>query len=534
MNLYAKMIHFVGLMFNALQLKPRSIVRQMTFVLFRAMRSGQIISFFTDLLKKFKGAPRVLGHFRLAGIMLGVFIAVTVTAPSNAQSLAVSPSNFLNLSVGKTVRISVSGITAGIINSATWGGNFAYVQREAGVPYIDITPTAPGALTVNFHDYIPNVVVSQTYNVVEVLPRVSSIRNNSVPSQYSTSAPSSGGSSISISGERFSSVRSVTIGGVPATAYTVNNSTSITATVPAGTPGSQAVIVTTAQGASNSNIVLTYVAAPTVTSVTPNSGRTTGSTYATIYGSNFIGVTGVSIGGSSVQSSYVVNSSTSISVLTSPGTLGSSSVIVTTVGGSNAANSLFNYVLPIPSISSISPNTGPVSGNTEIVIHGYNFSTGPYRLNRVTFGGQDVVFTINSDVRFTFIAPSSAGGLASLVVYNDFGSATLSDAFTYIPDAPTVSAVSPNTGTTFGGTPITITGTNLTGASTVSINGVGATNVVAIARRAVRNHALAANIAHLSGFERFDEPVLTGHAPDPAIALYRHERQSFRRGLNCS
>ena len=46
--------------------------------------------------------------------------------------------------------------------------------------------------------------------------------------------------------------------------------------------------------------------------------------------------------------------------------------------------------------------------------------------------------------------------------------------------APTISAVNPNTGTTTGGTAITITGTNLTGASSVQVGSGYATSVVVV------------------------------------------------------
>jgi formylglycine-generating enzyme required for sulfatase activity len=49
-----------------------------------------------------------------------------------------------------------------------------------------------------------------------------------------------------------------------------------------------------------------------------------------------------------------------------------------------------------------------------------------------------------------------------------------------VAPAPTVSSVSPTSGSTLGGTAITITGTNLTGASSVTVGGVAATSVVVV------------------------------------------------------
>ena len=49
--------------------------------------------------------------------------------------------------------------------------------------------------------------------------------------------------------------------------------------------------------------------------------------------------------------------------------------------------------------------------------------------------------------------------------------------YTYVTPAPTVTALNPTSGTTAGGTAVTITGTNLTGATAVSFGGTAATGV---------------------------------------------------------
>lgn len=58
---------------------------------------------------------------------------------------------------------------------------------------------------------------------------------------------------------------------------------------------------------------------------------------------------------------------------------------------------------------------------------------------------------------------------------NTFGTGTLT--LDQVVPLPTISSVSPSSGTTLGGTAITITGTNLTGASSVTVGGVAATSV---------------------------------------------------------
>lgn len=101
------------------------------------------------------------------------------------------------------------------------------------------------------------------------------------------------------------------------------------------------------------NIAVACVAvpAPTVSSVSPTSGTTTGGTSITITGTDFTGATAVRVGGSACTG-YTVNSATSITCTTPAGTAGTASILVTTAGGTNAANTLFTYeVVPIPTLS---------------------------------------------------------------------------------------------------------------------------------------------------------------------------------------
>lgn len=67
-----------------------------------------------------------------------------------------------------------------------------------------------------------------------------------------TPAAAVANSNITITGTNFVDVTQVTIGGTAAVMFRANSSTSIIATVPAGTAGSAAVVVTTLSGPSNS------------------------------------------------------------------------------------------------------------------------------------------------------------------------------------------------------------------------------------------------------------------------------------------
>lgn len=132
--------------------------------------------------------------------------------------------------------------------------------------------------------------------------------------------------------------------------YTVNkNATSI-----AGTTVRLAVI--NAANFSGHEVVgidkvqlLATPAAPTVTGVSPSSGDPAGGAHVTITGTNFTGATSVTFGGSAATGVTVVNS-TMITATTPAHAAGTVSVVVTTHGGSNSANSLYSYAVPTPTL----------------------------------------------------------------------------------------------------------------------------------------------------------------------------------------
>jgi hypothetical protein len=97
--------------------------------------------------------------------------------------------------------------------------------------------------------------------------------------------------------------------------------------------------------------------APTVTAVNPNSGPTTGGTSVTITGTNLTGATSVTFAGAAAASFTVVNSTT-ITATAPAGAVGTASVIVTTAGGSNSANTLYTYTAPSNTSTPSAPTLG--------------------------------------------------------------------------------------------------------------------------------------------------------------------------------
>ena len=125
-------------------------------------------------------------------------------------------------------------------------------------------------------------------------------------------------------------------------------------------------------------------------------------------------------------------------------------------------------VIPVPAVTGISPASGSTLGGTSVTITGTEL-TGA---SAVHFGGTaagDVVVVDASHVTCT--SPAGSAGTVDVTVTTPGGtSATnIDDQFTYVAPipVPTVTGISPTSGSTVGGTSVTITGTELTGASAV-------------------------------------------------------------------
>ncbi len=111
----------------------------------------------------------------------------------------------------------------------------------------------------------------------------------------------------------------------------------------------------------------------------------------------------------------------------------------------------------VPTLTSISPTSGPSGGGTTIMLAGTNFAAGAIvRVGGVAATGVTVVSA--TQVRAT--TPAGSVGARSVQITNPSGeSASLAGAFTYV-DGPDLTSVSPTSGPTTGGTTITIAGSS--------------------------------------------------------------------------
>jgi hypothetical protein len=144
----------------------------------------------------------------------------------------------------------------------------------------------------------------------------------------------------------------VTLGGVAATGVVVQGATLLTGTTPPGAAGAKDLIVSTAGGTATLVGAFTYVAPPTMTSVSPPSGPIGGGTVVTVTGTNFVvGGTTVTVGGAAMLG-VVVQNPTQLTGTTPTGTLGAKDVVVTTAGGVATSPGAFTYEPPCAAANS--------------------------------------------------------------------------------------------------------------------------------------------------------------------------------------
>ena len=107
-----------------------------------------------------------------------------------------------------------------------------------------------------------------------------------------------GGTQVTITGTDLDNATAVDFGGVAATAFTPNSSTQITATAPAGSPGTIDVTVTTSGGTSMTSQAdqFTYIPAPAVTAMETTVGPATGLATVCIDGLSLGNATAVHFG----------------------------------------------------------------------------------------------------------------------------------------------------------------------------------------------------------------------------------------------
>ncbi len=172
---------------------------------------------------------------------------------------------------------------------------------------------------------------------------------------------------------------------------------------------------------------------PTVTSVTPNSGPTAGGTSVTIDGSNFTADSTVEFG-NTPATNVVVNTSDEITATSPTEHAGTVDVTVHADGGTSSASQSDQFTYLAPTVTGVSPSSGPSAGGNQVTITGANF-TGT---STVKFGSSTAVIKSGTDTQLIVIAPAGSGTVDVTVISSsgDTSAIGAADKYTYITPTP--------------------------------------------------------------------------------------------------
>ncbi len=236
--------------------------------------------------------------------------------------------------------------------------------------------------------------------------------------------------------------------------------------------------------------------APTITSISPATGKPAGGDIITITGTNFVSpVRAIFDFGSGVtkEAQVVSVTATQIQVISPPIDLGTGQTanatitIIVSAGTPNeqkvSASTTFTYQAAVltPKITTLSPTSGPIDGGTRVTIFGEGFQA-PVQ---VFFGSQEAQVINITFAQIIVMSPtardtaSNGSGTVTgpvdvkIININSNTSVTATGAFRYTPKMQ-ITAMGPTEGPYSGGTRVTIDGVGFTDPVAVVIGGVAA------------------------------------------------------------
>ncbi len=214
---------------------------------------------------------------------------------------------------------------------------------------------------------------------------------------------------------------------------------------------------------------------PRISSISPSGGPMAGGTVVTVTGSGFASATAVQFGGNNGTALKVISDS-SLAITTPPHGAGTVAISIISADGvirSGEPATMYQYEeVSVPRVSGVSPSSGPVTGGTVVTITG----SGLIGAETVRFGeiyAWDL--KVIDDSHLTATTPASSPGSVAITVKNAAGTGSPSAPpamYLYDFPVPELTGISPSSGSTTGGTVVTVTGSGLAGATAVQFGGV--------------------------------------------------------------
>jgi C1A family cysteine protease len=386
---------------------------------FKAQASGSIsaVGFYTlspgTTYSVYTGASLSALSLNTSGTMTYMgFHTVTLPAPlaiTSGQSFVVAVKV---TSPGSNYPVAVEYAVANYSSAATAAAGQSYISSN-GTSWSDITTAYSSTANVCLKAYAGGTVAAGP-TISGLSPAYGSLAGNNA---------------VVITGNNFKSGATVAFGGIAALSVSVGSATQITAVAPpAAAAGTVQVQVTTADGATSNTAAddYTYVGVPTITSISPTSGPTTGTTSVVINGTGFVGMSGgaaVTFGGVNATS-YTVNSSTKITAVAPAATAaGSVQVRVTAVGGQTANTAADDYTYTVAPTRYQQNATGITYTGTWSTVSTSSASGSSY--TRSSSSSASAAFAFNGTSVSLIATKGSSMGKANVSI--DGGTATVVD-----------------------------------------------------------------------------------------------------------
>lgn len=146
------------------------------------------------------------------------------------------------------------------------------------------------------------------------------------------------------------------------------------------------------------------------------------------------------------------------------GTVPGSSVTLTEGANAGDGRIVFVFNRNAPTVTSVSPDTGLAGGGTAVTVTGTDLAGAA-----LTFGPGNPATGVTCTATSCTATSPAGSGTVDVQATTSGGTSTPSPAgrFAYIP-VPAVTSISPSTGTTDGGTVVTVGGTGLSGATALT------------------------------------------------------------------
>lgn len=486
------------------------ILRSISPTSVSAGASGQTITltgtnFFSDSQVQFNGSNRPTTL--VSATQLTIQLSSSDLAQAGSQSLTVVnteglgwTSNPLTLTINATnpalTAISPTSATAGSgpITLTASGANFtsasaiqvnganrattfvSSTQLTTTLAAADLAVAGSLSISVNTPSTGGGTSGVLTFTVNNPAPSLSSI-------SPSTALAGGAGFTLTVTGGNFVSGSTVQVNGA-GRATTFASSTQLTATISAGDIASAGTLSVTvnngAPGGGTSSAVTLAVnnPVPSLSSISPNSVNAGGPAFTmTVTGSNFVSGSTVQVNGSGRATTFVSNTqltaTISASDVASPATL-SISVNNGAPGGGTSSALTLTVNTPVPSLSSISPNSATAGSSAlTLTVTGSNFVSGS--VVKVNGSNRTTTFVSNTQLRAAIPASDLAtGALLSVTVFTPApgGGISASVTFTVNNPVPSISSISPPLVIALGGSfTLTVNGSGFVAGSIVEYDG---------------------------------------------------------------